>query len=317
MILLGFLVIASIVAAGLFSGMESAFLACPRLKVRHLARKGLPGALRMERALHHPEPYLTTLLVGTNLAVIGGTVAATRLANEFFPESGEMLATGILTPVFLLLSEIIPKSYFLTHARAVCIPMGGPLEALRTLLRPFAVVVGAPARLLSRTAGRSALPSSREELVLLTRPGVSSVRLSHTISRLLERGIATARRVAGDVMIPRERVVTLPADFTLARALPVVRAAGVAHYPLERSGRWIGFVHVFDLLEIGSQASLSELASRLPEVDQDASLEEILDVMRDAAEHVACVVHERAQVGLITLEDVMRHLTQGLEETPA
>jgi len=314
MILLGMLVGAGVIAAGLFSGMESAFLACPRLKIRHLARKGVPGAQRMEKAFRQPESYLTTLLVGTNLAIIGGTVAATRLMDRFVPGHGELLATVILTPVFLLLSEILPKSYFLAHARELCVPLAGPLEVLRAALRPFTVVVGAPARLLTRSASRSAVPVSREELLLLARPGVSSVRLSPTISRVLEKRIATAHRVAGNVMTPRERVVTLPADRTLASVIPTVQATGLAHYPVEQGGRWIGFVHVFDLLESGSNARLSELASRLPEVDQDAGLEEILDTMREEAEHVVAVVHEESQVGLVTLEDLVRHLTVGLED---
>jgi len=313
MIGLGLLVVAGVITAGLFSGVESAFLACPRLKVRHLARRGNPKAQRMEHALRRPEPYITALLVGTNLAIIGGTVAATRFMDRLAPGRGEVLATAVMTPIFLVFSEILPKSYFLTQARRLCVPLAGPLEVIRTLVRPLAEVVGAPAKFLTRSASRSTVPASREELLLLARPGVSSVRLSPTISRLLEERIATAHRVAGDVMTPHDRVVTLPASEDVASVIPTVRATGLAHYPVEECGRWIGFVHVSDLLEGGGHMRLSELASRLPEVDQDAGLEEILDTMRDAAEHAVGVVHDGRHTGLVTLEDLVRHLTVGLE----
>ncbi|MBN1424492.1 DUF21 domain-containing protein [Candidatus Fermentibacteria bacterium] len=313
MILLAIFVLISIAGAGLFSGVETAFLACPRLKVRHLARKGLAGAKSMEQALQKPEPYLTSLLVGTNMSVIGGTVAATRLFDRVSPGRGEVLATLILTPVFLVLSEILPKSYFLAHARTLCVPLSRPLGVLRMVLGPLAMVASAPARLVCRRGGGAAVSVSREELLLLVRPGVSSVRLSGTISRLLEGRIATAQRIAGDVMVPRERVVALPADVSLADVIPTVRGTGLPLYPLERGGWWIGFIHVFDLLESRGAGPLSKLASPLPEVDQDAGLEKIIETMRASAEHVVAVVHGGVQVGIITLEDIVNHMTVGLE----
>lgn len=313
MILLSLLVVVAIIASGFFSGMETAFLACPRLKVRYLARKGIAGAKRMEEALGHPEPYLTSILVGNNLANIGCTVAATRLLELVYPGRGELLAILVLTPVLLLLGEILPKSYFLARARNLCVPLARPLGVLRTVFRPLAVVAGCPARLLHRTASGSTVLVSREELLLLVRPGVSSVRLSGTISRLLEGRIATTQRLAGEVMIPRERVVALPADVSLADAIATVRTTGLPLYPLERGGRWVGFVHVFDLLESSGAATLSKLASPLPEVDHEAGLERTLEAMKAAAEHVVAVIHGGVQVGIITMEDIVNHLTVGME----
>lgn len=306
----------AVIAAGLFSGMESAFLACPRLKVRHMARQGMPCARLMEQALRRPEPYLSALLVGTNLAVVGGTVAATRLLERAVHGRGEVLATILLTPVFLVASEILPKSYFLAHSRTICVQLARPLAVVRALFGPIAAVVGAPARLLVRSASYSTVPASREELVLLARPGVSSVRVSPTIGRVLRQRVAAAHGVAAAVMVPKEQVIALPADLSCTEALPLVRDARLTHFPVEREGRWIGFIHILDLAECGARARLADLALPLPEVHRDAGLEEILDTMRESAEHVAAVVHEGRQLGLVTLNGVMRHLTMGLEELP-
>ncbi len=310
----GLLVVGAVVAAGLFSGVETAFLACPRLKVRHLARSGVQAARTIEAALHTPGPYLTSLLVGTNLAVIGGTVAATRLLDRLAPGRGEFLASALMTPIFLVASEIIPKSYFLAHARSLCLMLGGFLEVMRRALAPLVFVVGAPARLLWGSMHSPTLPLTREELLLLARPGVSLARVSKAIGTLLERGIATRRSVATDVMIPREKVVSLDADAPVSLAFPIIRSTGFTHYPVRRGEEWVGCVHVFDLVDANPFVPLGDVAGTLPPIDHEAPLEQILELMREAALHALVVVRNGEQIGFVTLSALMRHLTEGLSE---
>ena len=299
----------AIVAAAVFSGAESAFVACPRLRVRHLARKGLPAALRMEQAQADPGPYLTTLLVGTNIAIIGGTVAATRLAEGLYPGHGEITATLVMSPLFLIFSEVLPKSYFLAHARSLCLQIVPPLEFLRRVFRPLVVAAGAPARMLGFSEPERRLPITREELVLLTRFGPARARVSRAVAHVLENGIARHRSLASELMIPRVEVVDLPATATIHEVYATIRSSRFARYPLEKNGTWVGFVHVLDLIGSPGSETLQNLSHPLPAVEVSGGLEDILSRMRDAGEHMVAVEEGGDFQGIITLDDLLDHLT--------
>jgi putative hemolysin len=272
----------------------------------------------MEKALADPGPYLTTLLVGTNLAIIGGTVAATRLAEDIVPGRGEIVATLVLSPLFLVFSEVLPKSYFLAHARSMCLQIVPPLEFLRHLFRPLVVFAGAPARMLGFSEPDRRQLITREELVLLTRLGPARARVSRAVGHILEKGIARHRSLASELMISRVDVVELPAASTVQEVSAVIQSTRFSRYPLENNGTWVGLVHVLDLIGSPGNEALQSVSHPLPSVAPSAGLEQILACMRDAGEHMVAVKDGGVFKGIITLDVVLDHLTAELdgESTP-
>lgn len=311
--MLWILVFLGLVSAGLFSGAETAFIACPRLRIRHLARSGILRAQRLEKAMSNPGPYLSTLLVGTNLSIIGGTVVATRLAEQYFPGNGETVATVVMTPLFVVFSEILPKSYFLAYARTLCLWIAEPLFLFRLLFSPLIVLVSAPSRLIGFSGERHMLPVSREELILLARLGRKQARLSGAVSELLKRQIASTRPVAREIMRPVNEIVTLPRDATVENVTPTIEAQTFSRYPLVHKDRWCGLVHVIDIVGSPPSTELRRLAQPVPSVADSAPLETIIAIMRTAGEHMILVKEDGRVVGMLTLDDVVGRLTDGLE----
>jgi putative hemolysin len=255
--------------------------------------------------------------VGTNLSIIGGTVAATRLAEDIYPGHGEIAATLVLSPLFLIFSEVLPKTYFLAHARSMCLQIVPPLEFLRHLFRPLVVVAGAPARMLGFSEPERRLPITREELVLLTRFGPARARVSRAVAHVLEKGIARHRSLAFELMIPKVAVVELPTVATIHEVRTIIRSARFSRYPLEKNGTWVGLVHVLDLIGSAGSETLQNLSHPLPAVEGSAGLEEILGRMRDAGEHMVAVKEHGDFQGIITLDDILDHLTAELDSEAA
>jgi len=311
--MLWILILVGLVAAGLFSGAETAFIACPRLRIRHLARSGVLRAQRLEKAMLNPGPYLATLLVGTNLSIIGGTVVATRLAEHFSPGNGETVATIVMTPLFVIFSEILPKSYFLAYARRLCLWIAEPLFLFRWLFAPLIVLVSAPSKLIGFSGERHMLPVSREELILLARLGRKRTRLGGAVSELLKRQLASARPVAREIMKPIDEITALPRDATVEEVTPIIKTRIYSRYPLVHDDRWCGLVHVVDIVGSPGSTKLRRLVHPIPFVGDDAPLETIIAVMRKAGEHMILVHEADRVVGMLTLDDVVRRLTAGLE----
>jgi len=311
--MLWILVLLGLISAGLFSGAETAFISCPRLRIRYLARTGMLRAQRLESAMSNPGPYLSTLLVGTNLSIIGGTVVATRLAEYYYPGNGETVATLVMTPLFVVFSEILPKSYFLAYARTLCLWIAEPLFLFRWLFAPLIVLVSAPSKLIGFSGERHMLPVSREELILLARLGRKQTRLGGAVSELLKRQIASTRPVAREIMKPLNEIVTLPRDATVEQVIEVIKSRTFSRYPLVHKERWCGLVHVVDIVGSPWSTELRRLAHPIPSVTESAPLETIIAVMKKAGEHMVLVREEDRVVGMLTLDDVLRRLTDGIE----
>ena len=64
--------------------------------MRHLADKGDKRAAHVIRLLDDPEYFLSAVLVGTNLAVIGCTTTFTAICTIHFGARGETVATLVL-----------------------------------------------------------------------------------------------------------------------------------------------------------------------------------------------------------------------------
>jgi len=70
----------------------------------------------------------------------------------------------------------------------------------------------------------------------------------HESSRLT-RTLGSAGRTVADVMVPLERVVTLPVAATVGDVASAVATFGVSRFPVrEESGRLVGYLHVKDVL---------------------------------------------------------------------
>ena len=109
MILLGFLAIpVLLLLEGFFSGSEMALVSCDRIKIRHQAGEGSRGAQVAQQLLERPDRFLATTLVGTNLCLVTNSAVAALLCLYFLGEGREYYATVLLTPLVLLLGEMVP-----------------------------------------------------------------------------------------------------------------------------------------------------------------------------------------------------------------
>lgn len=103
------LLILMLVLSAYFSGSETGMMALNRYKLRHLANQGHKGAQRVEKLLARPERLIGLILIGNNLVNILASAIATILGMRLYGDAGVAIATGALTLVVLVCSEVTPK----------------------------------------------------------------------------------------------------------------------------------------------------------------------------------------------------------------
>jgi CBS domain containing-hemolysin-like protein len=307
------IVIVSMLAAGFFAGSETAIVSCSKVRLHSRARRGSWRARMLERLLRRPEAFFSIVLVGTNLAVIACTAAATALAVRVWGDGGAAIATVVMTPVLLIAGEVIPKSAFLYHADRVAVAVAPLIRITEFVLLPLVVPATMLARGLTRLTGsregRLDILSTREELIYLYRRGRVEGDTSRREQGIIDSVFSFGARSVGELMVPMENVITFPVTASIDEVVEEANRHTFSRFPLVSSrgdGRIVGVVSLFDLLGLDGGERLGSVMHTPLFVHPDEKAERLLIRMKDDPLHFAVVISSGGEAkGIITLENIL------------
>jgi CBS domain containing-hemolysin-like protein len=312
-----------------FSMAEMAFIAANRLRLRHLAEEGHATAAEYLEAFRHPERVLSTAMMGVTVAHIVAASAATWALLPVFGGAAPLIVTAALTPVMLILGEIIPKAIAREWATTLVLRLFRPLSWAAFALAPLVALAQAIVRGVLRLAG-GAQPYvrqfvSREELkaLLQVEPGEADVTTQEVemIDKIFDLGDTTVR----EIMVPLVEVAMLPRTATPGDAIDLIERRGFSRLPIydRRETSVVGIVAAMDLLWRGAEVATVDALMREPYyVPETKRIDELLRDMQRVRSHMAIVVDEYGgSTGIVTLEDVLEEIVGQIEDehdrTPA
>ncbi len=316
-------IFACIIGAAFFSGAETAFVACNRIRIRHLAESRDKKARIVERLLAKPERILATTLVGTNIFIVLGVVLAATYAGKLLHNHeglGGVVATLVMTPLILIFAEAIPKAYFYRHADTITLRIGGLLRFFSYLFSPLVILSTFPPRKLMALIGGTTPKNpfvTREELRLLMlesgRLGVLEKHEQDMIHHIFEFRETAVK----SVMVPLVDVDAIEVGERVASALKVIGDRGHSRLPIydERIDNIIAYVSVGDLLGKRPTTPIRELMKAAHVVPETKSSADLLLDLKARGEHLAVVVDEYGGVsGIVTLEDLIEEIVGEIED---
>ena len=224
--------VVALLLRALFAGYETGFVSTDPIRMRFLAEDDQAGRARLFlRYAHNPDQMLSMLLIGTNLATIIGTMAVTRGALSLSERYGELMATLFVTPVFLMFSEIIPKSVFRTHANTLCLVLLPVIRVFYILLAPLTWPVARIIHLLFYTsAGEqrhlSPLMSSREDVRVLVDESADHGTIEPEEQEMIHSVMNLQTTQAKEIMVPRIDIQALPDTATREDLLALFEESG-------------------------------------------------------------------------------------------
>ena len=121
-------------------------------------------------------------------------------------------------------------------------------------------------------------------------------------------------RVAGDVAVPLDQLVTLHVGATPADVEHLVAKRGFSRFPfIDADGEVTGYLHLKDILYADEaqheQPVPLKRVRRLATVSAGDEVEDVLETMQRTGSHLARVVDaEGTVVGVVFLEDVLEEL---------
>src|SRR5512139_340188 len=305
---------------GLFTGSEMVLVSADRHRLQERSRRGERGARLALFLLERPDRVLATTLTATNILVVLSTVIVTsRLLPRFGPWA-EWVAVGVVTPLVIVLGEVVPKSFARPRSDRL---VGGAARLVRVAhaaLYPLVAAVSWLARLLSSPFGGVAPVRAlvtREELSLLLQVGRGVTDVESHERVMVRRVFHFGETRVADVFRPLAQVVALPEEATCREAARLAAQSGFSRYPLYRGrvDHVTGFLHVLDTVGSPPDAPVLPLLRKALFVPELMSLDELLRAFREARTSFAVVVDEFGGItGIVTAEDVVEEVVGEIED---
>ncbi|OVA20172.1 CBS domain [Macleaya cordata] len=303
-----------------FSMAETSITTLWPWKIRELAEKEPDnGVFKMLRT--DVTRFLTTILIGTTVVNIGATALVTDAATAIFGEAGVTAATGVMTVVLLLFTEITPKSIAVHHATEVARFVVRPVAWLSLILYPVGRVVTFLSMGMLKILGlkgRSEPYVTEEELKLMLRGAELSGAIEEEEQDMIENVLEIKDTHVREVMTPLVDVVAIDAGATLIDFHNLWVTHQYSRVPVfeQRIDNIVGIAYAMDLLDDAQKGELLEsskvgdMAHKPAYFVPDSMLVwNLLREFRIRKVHMAVVLNEYGgTVGIVTLEDVVEEI---------
>ena len=265
---------------------------------------------------------MSTAMIGVTVSHIIASSATTWGLLPVLGGVAPLVATAVLTPVMLVLGEIIPKAVAREHSTSLILWLFRSLTWSGLVLAPFVTfsnfMVRSAFKLFRTEQASSRHFVSREELkaLLQTQPGEADVTTQEAemIDKIFDLGDTTVR----EVMVPLVEVVMLPDTATPTEAIDLIQRRGFSRLPVyrERATNVVGVVSAMDLLSRGVEAPTLDALMRQPYyVPETKRIDDLLREMQRSRNHMAIVVDEYGgSTGVVTLDDILEEIVGDIHD---
>jgi CBS domain containing-hemolysin-like protein len=295
-----------------FAGYQTGFAGVNRVRIRHMADEEKdPKARRLNAYLKRPARMMALVLVGTNLALVAGTMALVI-------EVGPLWSMAIATPLFLMFGEVAPKSIFRIHPTRLALQFLPAIRFFDFVLSPAVLPFTWFSGRLDRLAdgmreGEAVIMSTAEDMRVLVDEGADHGAIMEEEKEMIHSVMDLQSRQVREIMVPRINIVALPETVGRADLIAKLVESGYTRIPVYRDSidNVVGVINAFDVLRDKHHpgGGIEGLVREVLHVPDTMKLDDLLGKMRESGQPIAVVTDEYGGTdGLITQEDVLEEI---------
>ena len=310
-----------LILSAFFAGSETALMSLNRYRLRHLVKLKHPGAIKAHKLLQRPDHLLGLMLLGNifinNFAASLATVIAIKLYTD--EESIIAIATGILTIVMLICSEVTPKTLAAIKPELLAFPAAWICTPLLKIFYPIVWFVNVFVNLLLRIVGVDVKKSShdtlnKEELksIITEAESLMPVRYQKMLLGILDLESATVE----DIMTPRNEIVGIDLEDSIEDIITQIKTSPHTQLAVYKKSidRVVGFLHLRKVLILVNQVNFDKqaiinLLSKPSFIPESTPVHAQMLRFKSEKMRIGLVVDEYGDVqGLVTLDDLLQEI---------
>lgn len=303
-----------------FSGSETALTATNKMRLRTKAKNHDKKAEKILNIVSKPSEFITSILIGNNIANILLPTLVTTLAIQY--GFNVALASAILTVVIIIFSEVIPKSIAAAFPDRISYLVYPVIRTVIFILKPVTVILNGLTGFITGILSKGQKQESsisKEELRTMVEiadtEGIFKKAESHRIKGVLNFHNLNVKDV---LKTPRIDLIALPITTTFEEVRDIVIQHPYTRYPVYREDidSIVAVFHSKYLLSWAAEPhkTLEDYCDTDPLVIYEfSSLERVFRQMTVEKKHLAIVLDEYGGTeGIVTHEDIIEAMI-GLE----
>lgn len=326
---------------GYFVAAEFALVTVRWTRVDELVARGKFGARAVKHAVEHLDDAIAAAQLGITFASLAlgwlGEPALAHMLGPLFASLPGMwgvalshvaaliLAYILLTYMHVVLGEQAPKALAIRRAEDVALFVAGPLLAFGRAFRPLIRAIAGSSNLIIRALRLPApLPEkevhSIQELRMLVEETEEAGVMPADQASYVRNVFRLSDKRVKDVMVPRERVVTLSLGASEEEVLETARETAHTRMPVWEGApdRIVGIVNTKDLFHLFSLRGLVILMDAMYPaifVDPEQPVARLLGTFRREKRPMAVVRDAAGKfLGIVTLEDILEEIVGEIED---
>ncbi|AKS67611.1 hemolysin [Staphylococcus schleiferi] len=297
-----------------FSGSETALTAANRVKLKSEADHNNKKSANLLKLLDKPSAFITTILIGNNIANILLPTLVTILAVDLGLNVG--IASAILTIVIIVFAEVIPKSIAATFPDPIARLVFPIIRFFVIILKPITIVLNAITdginRLLSR--GQENQGMSKEEVRTMVSIAGTEGAFNEMERNRIQGVMNFDRLKVNDINnTPRVNVTSLSVENDYDEVYDIVTNHPYTRYPVYEGDidHVVGVFHSKYLLAWSKkpEKSVLDFCSEPLFVYEHNRAEWVLRKMTVTRKHMAIVLDEYGGTdAIVTHEDLIEEM---------
>jgi CBS domain containing-hemolysin-like protein len=340
--LLGLLAVPLLVGLnGFFVAAEFSLVTVRWTRVEELVAHGKFGAPAVKEAVEKLDDAIAATQLGITFASLAlGWVGEPTVAHLIHPlfaslpgpwseavTHGVAVAIAFLSITFMhvVLGELAPKAIALQRAEDVALLVAGPLLTFGHVFRPFIRVMNGAGNWVVRMfrlppVSARHLVHSVDELRMLVEETREAGVIPEDQARYVRNVLQISDKRVREVMIPREKVVTIPLSASEEEVLATSRTTAHTRMPVWDGNldNIVGIVNTKDLFHLFSLKGLVILMDAMYPaifVHPDQRLGWLLATFKREKRQMAVVRDTQGTfLGIVTLEDILEEIVGEIED---
>ncbi|MDD4905506.1 MAG: HlyC/CorC family transporter [Methylobacter tundripaludum] len=312
---------AMLILSAFFAGSETSLMSLNRYRLRHLVKLNHSGAIKTHHLLQRPDRLLGLILLCNNFVNNFAASIATVIAIKLYAdeESAVAIATGILTIVMLICSDVTPKTLAAIKPELLAFPAAWIYTPLLKILYPVVWFVNLFVNLLLRIVGvdvkknrHNALNKDELKSIISDAESLMPTRYQKMLMGILDLESATVE----DIMTPRNEIIGVDLELPVEDIITRIKTSPHTRLPVYKTSidRIIGFIHLRKILALLNQEDFDKqtiinLLDKPSFIPESTPVHNQMHRFKHEKIRIGLVVDEYGDVqGLVTLDDLLQEI---------
>ena len=320
--------------SALFSGLEIAFVQADRLRFEMDVERHTFSSRLLERFFRNPNIYISTMLVGNNIALVLystmmahliemllGMIPGFSITNEFLLI---VIETLVSTAIVIVIGEFVPKTLFRSNPNGKLNILAFPIYLIYIILYPISLFTTWLSRIILRILGvridkeNTVKAFSKIDLDYFVQSGLIGSEQDKEPDqevRIFQNVLDFSNVKTRDCMVPRNEICAVEKGVSWNELRERFIETGYSKILVydEDMDHIIGYIHSSELFRY--KDDWREHIQTMPFVPETLAAQKLMKQLMARKKSIAVVVDEFGGTsGIVSLEDIIEEILGDIED---